>query len=211
MRPDNSRRRNLAWVGVAIVVFMGYSYAYDTIMGRSRQSTGLDTIYDFPWYLNDSGGKSQDLSPGQETITSENLDQIKDRLDSQLLVKGDQVFVFTKANVGVVYRPEENKIVHLFTPSAVNARKVAYLYGDDLESLKVAKQKLTQAYGLALIIKTIDSSGLIDMGVARVVDVKGDEPEATRQIAGSLGLSVSGETPGNLDLPEDASFLVIID
>ncbi|MBP6005668.1 hypothetical protein KA531_02090 [Candidatus Saccharibacteria bacterium] len=204
-------RRNFKWVLILAVVLVAYSYVRDVTLEKSFQNTGLEGVYSFPWYLNDDGGKSQDLNPEQEIITSDNLDQIRDRLDAQLLVKEDQVFIFTKANVGVVYRPKENKIVHLFTPSAINLRKVIYIYGDNLESLKVAKQKLTQTYGAALIIKTVDLAELIDIGVARVVDIKGDEPGATGQIADSLGLSVSSETPDNLDLPEDASFLVIVD
>lgn len=136
------------------------------------------------------------------------LDKIKEANAFFKDAKVDDVLLaYEKADLAILFRPSENKIVATDSYGKVTVAPVniAIIAPADKQASaeKTIKNKATNA---VIVSKTLPK-GSITQGV--VVDVSGKEPEAAKKIADFLGLQV-GSMPETETTPDGASFVVVL-
>lgn len=200
------------WLKVLLLLTFAALVSTVFLLGNGGfQHKNLQDIYEFPKYQDvESGTKKVDSEPNIKSI-GDDLDNVQARLNADNLQKDDQIYTFTKANVGVVYRPSQNKIVYLFTPSAVASRALVEVYGSDQAKLNQIKAQLEASFGASVLVKLNQASNL-NFEQSVVVDIAGSEAEATKQIADLLKLNVvsKDEVPNNLNPDKDAKFIILV-
>ncbi|MCB9839464.1 hypothetical protein H6794_01280 [Candidatus Nomurabacteria bacterium] len=136
------------------------------------------------------------------------LDKIKEANDFFKNAKvNDVLLAYEKADLAILFRPSDNKIVitDSYKRVAVTPVNIAIIAPTDKQSSteKTIKEKATNA----VIISKTTPKGTITQGV--VVDVSGKEKAAAEKIASFLGLQV-GNLPEGESPPEGANFVVVL-
>lgn len=118
---------------------------------------------------------------------------------------GDVIIVYQKANVAVIYRPKDNKVIKTDTAEKLSEVKVAVIAPSDLQQ-KTVEQLQAQFSNINIISK--DTPKVSESG-SYVVDATGANAQAAQAFASKLGLSV-GQLPDGETKPEGAALIVVI-
>ena len=120
----------------------------------------------------------------------------------------DVVLAYEKADIAVLFRPSENKIVATGTYEyATKASDVSVAIIAPADKQDTAEKTTKSIAKNLVIVSKTTPSGNITEGV--VVDVAGKEKAAAEKIAGAFGLKV-GNLPEGEKMPEGANFIVVL-
>lgn len=122
--------------------------------------------------------------------------------------KDDIVIFYKKADLSIIYRPSENKIIrtdnYANALAATNTYKVAIIAPNDQQDSIV--QKLQTSFGNISIISKSNPKASVTQGV--VVDATGSNAKAAQELAEKLGLSV-GQLPEGESKVDGATLIVV--
>jgi hypothetical protein len=159
-------------------------------------------------------GKLMDLPKDEKPIIFEVKD--KDKLGNLQLTKtffektknGDVILAYEKANLSIIYRPSENRIIKTdnFTNfyGAANPIKVAIIAPNDMQA--TTEKAITQkVLNIDIVSKQPPKSSNTQ---SMVVDVSGTNAKAAKDLADKLGIPV-GQLPEGETKPDGATLAVI--
>lgn len=161
-------------------------------------------------------GKLMDL-PSDEFPTVATVSDIS-KLKNQPFFKnaknGDQVLIFTKAKIAILYDPARNKIVTVAPltigqPSPVQLRVVVY-NGTESQSFETTSiSQLSHEFSNISIVTTAPANKLTYKKTL-VVDLTGVQSQAAAQLASFLQGSVASTLPFSEKTPQNADVVIIL-
>lgn len=143
--------------------------------------------------------------------------QDKDKLGSAAVTKtffekaqnGDVILAYEKANLSIIYRPNENRIVktdnYASFLAAANPIKIAIIAPESQQSA-IEKQILEKVLNADIVTKQAPAASHLQSFVA---DVTGENAKAAQELAEKLSMAVS-TLPSNETKPEGVSLVVVI-
>lgn len=141
------------------------------------------------------------------TILKEDLDSIKNTnkffADAQA---DDKLVAYKNANIAVLYRPSEKRIIKTGSYADAALIKVQVGIVANEEVAKSLESKLKAKY--PNIAVSVDSPKTTVVAKGIVVDVNGKEQAAAKQLADTLGYTI-GPLPAGESAPKDATFIVV--
>jgi hypothetical protein len=121
----------------------------------------------------------------------------------------DVILAYEKANISVVYRPSEKRIIKTDNYTnfvrAANPIKIAILAATDQQTT-IETTILEKVLNAEIIAKNVPKTSLSG---SYVVDVTGQNQQAAQDLANELKLMV-GSLPAGEDRPEGAQLIVVI-
>lgn len=122
--------------------------------------------------------------------------------------KDDVVILYKNADLSIIYRPSDNKIIRTDNYSnalaATNTYKVAIIAPSDQQEAIV--QKLQTSFGNVSIVNKTNPKTIVAQGI--VVDASGTNAKAAQELADKLGLSV-GQLPEGESKVDGATLIVV--
>jgi hypothetical protein len=122
---------------------------------------------------------------------------------------GDVILAFEKANLSIIYRPGENRIIKTDNYNnflaAANPIKIAIVAPQDKQAA-VEQQLKEKVLNADLVAKETPKAS---PKTSYVADATGTNAKAAQDLADKLGLKV-GELPSSEAKPENASLIVVI-
>ena len=115
------------------------------------------------------------------------------------------VVVYDKANLAVIYRPAQNKVIKTDKAEKLSSVNVAILAPTQSQD-STASQLQTKFANVSIVSKQVPKT-TITQGF--VVDVSGTNAQTAKDLADSLGLPV-GQLPEGETKPEGATLVVVL-
>lgn len=167
--------------------------------------------------LTDAVGKLYQLPSDETPIIGkvQDKEKLKDQPFFAKTQNGDDILIYQKAKVAIVYRASENKLINV-GPIAINTApkegqataKVKVLNGTNTAGVvDNTKKRLGEIAGLTIDPAVTDAKNK-NLSQTIVVDIKGNQSKLAKQIADKLGGSV-GQLPDGEPQP-DTDILVIV-
>jgi hypothetical protein len=143
---------------------------------------------------------------GIYTLKEEELSKIKENNDFFKDANKDDILVAYKdANLSIIYRPSENRIIKVgsYANGVFVSVKIAVL-GDTATAEKIKATLKSKFPNIDVDVSTPK----VQITKGFIVDVSGTEPEAAKQLAEALGYEV-GPLPAGEQAPEGAKLVII--
>ena len=118
---------------------------------------------------------------------------------------GDVIIVYQKANVAVIYRPGQDKVIKTDKAEKLSEVKVAIIAPSELQQ-NASTQLQSMFSNVNIVAKQTPK---VSESQSYVVDATGVNPQAAKDFASKLGLSV-GQLPEGETKPEGAALIVVI-
>jgi hypothetical protein len=199
---------------VALAAFGGYYFYKYQDLNNKYQEQNL-TVEDKTARYVDEVSKLFDIpsldkeKPTIAEISSEsNLDEIKkiNKFYEQAQV-GDVLLAYKDANISILYRPGEKKIIKTddyTTALALQKAEIAIIAPTSEQSR--IEESISSRYTNIVIVSKTEPNSNLTKGI--VVDVTGSEAEAAKQLAEILGYEV-GEIPSGEKAPKGAKLVIV--
>jgi cytoskeletal protein RodZ len=121
------------------------------------------------------------------------------------VANGDVVVVYSKANLAVIYRPSQDKVIKTDKADKLTSVNVAIIAPSDLQD--ATAQQIQSKFANVSIVKRQTSKTTVTQGY--VADISGANAQTAKELADKLGLSV-GQLPEGETKPEGAVLVVVI-
>jgi hypothetical protein len=205
-----------ALVIVALAVFGGfYFYKYQDLNNKFQEQT--QSVDDKKAKYIDEISKLYALpekdkeDPTFALISDQtNLDELK-KISSfyENSQPGDVILLYKDSNIAILYRPSEKKIIntdtYVIATTNPNVKAEIAIIAPNNTQAKL-EESITSKYTNIAIVSKKDPKGTYTKGV--VVDVNGNEADAAKQLAETLGYEV-GTLPDGETAPEGAKLIIV--
>lgn len=133
-------------------------------------------------------------------------DQVKNNAFFKDAQKDDVLLPYPKADIAIIYRPSEKKIINVGTYSQVASSEVPVAVIAKSANQAELEQKLKAKYSNIVVSNKSEPKTQIPTGI--VVDVTGSEGDAAKTLATLLGYSV-GTLPAGETAPQGVKLVII--
>lgn len=217
--------RNLLLVAVVSGLVFGVVRYRPEWFGLSRSAEGEREVQN----LVEEVGRIIELPQGETptVATVTDMEAVKDQQFFQNAQNGDKVLIYANAKKAFLYRPSERKIIEVGVVNineqtqtleregieieeaeeTSGTRFVLYNATDSSGSVSDFQERLTTSFPQAEVVGRGDAAG--DYAGSFIVDLTGERPGQTRELAESFGIRV-GNLPSEEARPANADFLIIL-
>lgn len=206
-RSTTNKRLLTALCVVAVLAVAGTAYfakKYYNLQENPNAASEQETKR-----LTEAVAKLYQLPDGETPIVGkvEDKDKLKDQPFFANAQNGDDILIYQKAKVALIYRAEENKLINV-GPIALDATpqtvQVSLLSGTDKQGAADAVRSSIGSISGLTINPAVKDAKNKNVPQTIVVDAKGNKNDLARQIADKIGGKVAalpaGEDSGDSDI-----------
>jgi hypothetical protein len=193
---------------IGLIIFGGYFFKKYNDLKKNPPSADQAAQVQIDRYISEVG-KLYALPKNEKpssVVTVKDKSKLNDQPFFDDAENGDVVLLFTKAKIGILYRPSTKKLINV-RPLNVDSKNASIKIIGDQISREAAEKSILTKYKDQVTIKAKTDAKTNPVGIT-VVDVGGTHGQLAAQIASDLKGSV-GNLPAGEEKPADVDILVI--
>jgi hypothetical protein len=173
---------------------------------QERLEEQISGLFTAPSYTSRENGRAVERTdtPRFTLVTGDTLPEFQLSGFREARV-GDYVVTYPGAQVALLYREDEEKIIATINDYDGSEKPLVVLVGDERATGEV-EDRLLREFGDRIDIQK-QTQQVVGLQKPLIVDVTGKEAEAARRLARTAGGRV-GAAPSGAALPQDAAFVV---
>lgn len=183
----NGKKNTLIALLIAIIVGLLAQFIISQNQGSTVQ---IEDILRTPYYINENNDFIKDEAKVQQV--GDDVKEVEERILAIGLEPTDIAYSYEKSNLGFIYRPSENRIIHVYSPSFTNNRVAIHLVANNQDDINDVIEKLTSEFGKNIILTSELSN--ITINSNEVIDLTNLRTQSSRQIATYLNFDTGNRS-----------------
>lgn len=224
--PSSKKRLPIVKIACVVIVVLSlafggfYFFKYQDLNSKYQDLTmskedkikslisEINVLYNIPKFE-----EEQPSVPGVEgtaiyTVVEQELENLKKTNDFYKDAQKDDVLVaYKNANVAILYRPSEKRIIKTGSYADASILKIDISVLASEDKSKNIESQLQQNFGKQIKVN-VGNPPAIAIPKGLVIDISGKSTEDAKKIAAAIGYEV-GQLPAGISAPEDSAFLII--